>query len=113
MTKPRRPLLGWTLALALAGGGCAKHSSKPNPQDPIARTKIMSGISVPADAVRVEEFVNYFHYGYQPPTDDKPFAVHLEAAPSPFHKARTLLRVGVKGKEVAKSARKKANLVFL
>jgi hypothetical protein len=34
----------------------------------------------PPDAVRIEELVNYFHYDYTPPTDEHPFAVHVEAA---------------------------------
>jgi Ca-activated chloride channel homolog len=79
----------------------------------IARRKILEGEAVPADAVRVEEFVNYFRYAYEGPGDDRPFAVHLEAAPSPYTPGRHLLRVGIQGREVAKSQRKPANLVFL
>jgi Ca-activated chloride channel homolog len=81
----------------------------------IVRKKILAGENIPADAVRVEEFLNYFRYEYAPPaaSDDRPFAVHVEAAPSPFSKGRHILRVGVKGKEVGKSARKKAHLTFL
>ncbi len=41
------------------------------------------------------------------------FAVHLDAAPSPFSTKHHLLRVGVQGKRVAKSERKNAHLVFL
>ena len=79
----------------------------------IARRKILEGQAVPADAVRVEEFVNYFHYGYEGPGNDRPFAVHMEAAPSPYGKGRYLLRVGVQGKQVSRRERKKAQLVFL
>ena len=79
----------------------------------LARRKLLEGAAVPADAVRVEEFVNYFDYGYAGPKDGRPFTVHLEAAPSPFHPARQLLRVGVKGRVVERRARKQANLVFL
>ncbi len=79
----------------------------------IARRKILSGDTVPPDSVRVEEFVNYFHYGYAGPSDGKPFAVHMEAAPSPYGKGTYLLRVGVQGKQVAKRDRKRAHLVFL
>jgi Ca-activated chloride channel family protein len=79
----------------------------------IARRKILAGQKVPADAVRVEEFVNYFKYGYQGPGDGRPFAVHMEAAPSPYGSGRHLLRVAVQGKQVSKRERKKAHLVFL
>ncbi len=79
----------------------------------IVRKKIQSGEQVPADAVRVEEFLNYFRYHYAAPQGGKPFAVDMEAAPSPFTKGRHILRVGVQGKQIAKSDRKKAHLVFL
>jgi Ca-activated chloride channel family protein len=79
----------------------------------IVRRKILEGAAVPPDAVRVEEFLNYFRYGYDGPTDDRPFAVHLEAAPSPLTPGRHILRVAVQGKSVAPAQRKPAHLVFL
>ena len=55
----------------------------------------------PEEAVRVEEFINYFGYNYAPPeTPNEDFAIHLAAAPSQFGKGRTLLRVGLKAREV-------------
>ena len=63
-------------------------------------------------AVRVEEFVNYFKYGYAPP-EKGDFAVHMEAAPSKFGKNCDLLRIGIKGREIQKKNRKKANLTFV
>lgn len=79
----------------------------------IARRKILAGEVPPADAVRVEEFLNYFSYGYAGPDGDEPFAVHMDAAPSPFTKGHHLLRVGVQAKHVAAADRKPARLVFL
>ncbi len=73
----------------------------------------MAGQLPPPASVRVEEMVNYFTYHYAPPTDGAPFAVHMDAAPSPFHHDRTILRVGVQAKQLARSERKPANLVFL
>lgn len=64
-------------------------------------------------SVRVEEFVNVFNYGYPGPTDDVPFAVHLEAAPSRFGEGAQLLRVGIQGVETHRADRAPANLVFL
>ncbi len=53
----------------------------------------------PIEAVRVEEFVNYFDGGYQPLVDE--FNITLEAAPSPFSDPdRVMLRVGVQAPEV-------------
>ena len=67
----------------------------------------------PADAVRTEEFVNHFDYGYTSP-DDEPFAIHLEGAPSKFGgKSVKLLRIGIKGIEIRPEERKVANLVFV
>jgi Ca-activated chloride channel family protein len=65
-------------------------------------------------AVRVEEFVNYFDYeSYAGPTDDTPFAVDMEAMPHPFRPNRHILRVGVQGKDVDRSARAPVHLTFL
>jgi Ca-activated chloride channel family protein len=79
----------------------------------IVRRKIMEGTLPPTAAVRVEEFVNYFRYGYAAPEAGKPFAVHIDAAPSPFAKGRQLVRVGVTTKAKSVAERKRANLVFL
>jgi len=79
----------------------------------IARRKIMSGQLPPQAAVRVEEFVNYFRYDYAGPSDSKPFAVHMDMAPSPFTKGRHILRVGVQGKKLSLRERKPVHLTFL
>ena len=65
-------------------------------------------------SVRAEEYLNYFDYGYEGPAPGgHPFAVHVEAADSPFSPAKKLLRVAVQGYEVPDADRKPANLVFL
>ncbi|MCB9745673.1 MAG: von Willebrand factor type A domain-containing protein [Alphaproteobacteria bacterium] len=82
----------------------------------IARRKLNSGALPPTAAVRVEEFVNAFDYNYAAPGKESagaPFAVHMEAAPSPFDSTHHLLRVGVKGAEVDDSDRKPVKLTFL
>ena len=67
----------------------------------------------PADAVRIEEIINYFDYGYAKPTDGKPFAVHTETVDSPFRNGAKLIRIGIQAKEVGQAALLPANLVFL
>ena len=68
----------------------------------------------PKDAVRTEEFINYFDYGYSPPGKEKgAFRIHLEAAPSLFGKDKILLRVGIKAYQIAASDRKNAVLTFV
>ncbi len=66
----------------------------------------------PADAVRLEELINYFPYSYEAPTDDKPFAVHVDIAEAPWQPMHRLARVAVKGREI-KGERPPANFVFL
>ena len=66
------------------------------------------------DAVRTEEMINYFNYGYEPPKDiSTPFAVYTEMAPSPWSENSKLLHIGLKGYEVPKESLPAANLVFL
>ncbi|HSX59793.1 MAG TPA: VWA domain-containing protein [Tahibacter sp.] len=68
----------------------------------------------PADAVRAEEFLNYFDYGYAPPTTrDTPFSVTTEFAAAPWNAQRKLLLVGIKGYELPASDLPPSNLVFL
>ncbi len=69
----------------------------------------------PDEAVRVEEFLNYFDYGYMPPSDEKAFAIHLEGAPSKFGQNNKyhMLRIGIKGREISATDRKPANLTFV
>ncbi|QDT38933.1 vWA domain-containing protein [Stratiformator vulcanicus] len=67
----------------------------------------------PRGAVRIEEMINYFDYGYEPPTDDKPFAVHVEFAGCPWEREHRLCRIGIKGKEIKNEDRPLTNLVFL
>jgi Ca-activated chloride channel family protein len=77
------------------------------------RRFIQSGRLPPADAVRVEELVNYFPYHYASPAGDAPLAVSMEVADAPWAPAHRLVRIGLKGRELAIAARPPANLVFL
>jgi Ca-activated chloride channel homolog len=67
----------------------------------------------PADAVRTEELVNYFPYDYAGPEDDAPFAVHAEVGGCPWAPQHRLVRIGLKGQEIAAADRPASNLVFL
>jgi Ca-activated chloride channel family protein len=74
------------------------------------------GILPPREAVRTEEFINFFRSRHAPPAADGPvFAVHAEMAPSPFaHEPDyQLLKVGLKGREVTREKRKACALVFV
>ncbi|TVR12299.1 MAG: DUF3520 domain-containing protein [Planctomycetota bacterium] len=69
----------------------------------------------PSDAVRVEEFINYFRYAYTPPEKDseQPFAVNAEVVAAPWQPEHRLVRVGIQGKTVSHAERPASNLVFL
>ena len=68
----------------------------------------------PEDAVRVEEFINYFDYEYPAPRNRKqPFMVETEIAPTPWNSNTHLLRIGIQGYEVPKQELPCSNLVFL
>ncbi|TQM10300.1 Ca-activated chloride channel family protein [Pseudoxanthomonas sp. 3HH-4] len=78
------------------------------------RRMLREGQRPPADAVRAEEFINYFRYGHAAPTDrSRPFNVTTELAPAPWNAKRQLLMVGIKGYDVPKATLPPANLVFL
>ncbi|MFN2623084.1 MAG: von Willebrand factor type A domain-containing protein [Chthoniobacterales bacterium] len=77
------------------------------------RRFINSGSVPPKDAVRVEEMINYFTYDYKEPEGDKPFSIDLDATSCPWEPSHRLLRIGLKGREVANEKRPASNLVFL
>lgn len=78
------------------------------------RRMLREGQRPPADAVRAEEFINYFRYGHAAPADRAtPFRVTTELAPAPWNSQRQLLMVGIKGYDVPKASLPPANLVFL
>lgn len=67
----------------------------------------------PANAVRIEELLNYFKYSDPAPQGDKPFSCGLEAAACPWNPDNILVRIGLKGKEIPRTERPASNLVFL
>ena len=78
------------------------------------RRHLNAGRLPPADAVRIEELVNYFPYAYAGPASRKqPFAVHTAVMKTPWNKASYLVRIGIKGYDVKRAERPAANLVFL
>jgi len=79
----------------------------------VTRNYINKGQVPPPDAIRVEEFVNYFKQDYANPPDVA-FGLYADGAPSPFHKDGTqILRFGVQGYSVPDSERQPANLTFV
>jgi Ca-activated chloride channel family protein len=78
------------------------------------RRWVSQGQLPPEDSVRVEEFINYFDYGYAAPgKTGQPFSVNLEIARTPWNTATHLIRIGIQGYEVPAEALPSSNLVFL
>jgi len=73
----------------------------------------MAGQRPPRDAVRIEEFVNYFRYADPAPTGNVPFSVNVEAAACPWRPSHRIVRIGLAGRDVARDQRPAGNLVFL
>ena len=78
------------------------------------RTSILNGYLPPADAVRVEEMVNYFPYEYpKPDLDVAPFSTNLSVVQTPWNADTQLVHIALQGGEVAVENRGPVNLVFL
>lgn len=77
------------------------------------RRFINQGQQPPADAVRIEEMVNYFKYAYEQPVGDHPFSVTSEYAECPWQKEHRLLHIGLQGKDIPVDELPPSNLVFL
>jgi len=78
------------------------------------RRMIMAGRLPPQNAVRIEEFLNYFDYTYPVPTNqDHPFSVTTEIGPSPWSQGRHLLRIGLKAYNVDANHLPASNIVYL
>lgn len=67
----------------------------------------------PKDAVRTEEFLNYFRYDYRKPAGKDDFAVTFESMDAPWAPERKLLLVGVQAREEDMAVLPPSNFVFL
>jgi Ca-activated chloride channel family protein len=77
------------------------------------RRFINYGQTVPKDAVRVEEMVNFFKYDYPQPSGPHPFSISTEYADCPWNAKHKLLKIGLQGKEINSRQLPASNLVFL
>ena len=77
------------------------------------RRIIEDGDLVPADAVRAEEFINYFDYDYPDPEEGRTFGDYVELADCPWNPAAKLMMIGIQGKRMEQNETPPSNLVFL
>ncbi|MBK8208325.1 MAG: von Willebrand factor type A domain-containing protein [Planctomycetes bacterium] len=81
----------------------------------MTRAYLGRGTLPPDEAVRVEEFVNYFDYRYAKPLN-APFEITMDGAPSRYGadlKNCYLMRVGVQARQIDAKDRKPAVLTFV
>ena len=77
------------------------------------RRFIHEGRLPPADAVRIEELINYFTYDFAAPEGPDPFSVRTEVAPAPWNPLHYLVRIGIQGRKIDMEDLPATNLVFL
>ncbi|MDE5737002.1 MAG: von Willebrand factor type A domain-containing protein [Oscillospiraceae bacterium] len=69
--------------------------------------------SIPENAVRIEEMINYFSYDYPSPEDDAPFSVTTELYHCPWNENNQLFLIGLQADKIELEQRPPINLVFL
>lgn len=77
------------------------------------RRFLNNGQTVPKDAVRVEEMVNFFKYSYPQPKGENPFSINTELSDSPWNSKNKILKIGLQGKNIPTENLPASNLVFL
>ena len=77
------------------------------------RRFLREGRLPPADAVRIEELINYFDYDYPEPEEGEPFGIVTEMAACPWAPSHRLVHIGLRSKPVATADLPPNNLVFL
>lgn len=79
----------------------------------IMRNYINNGWTVPVNAVRIEEYLNYFTFDYAEPEAGRKLAINAEVGGCPWAPDHRLVRLGLKGKSLTESEMPQANYVFL
>ena len=77
------------------------------------RRFINNGQTVPKDAVRVEEMMNFFKYQYPQPKDNNPFSITTEYSECPWNSKHKLVKIGLQGKNIPTNDLPASNMVFL
>jgi Ca-activated chloride channel family protein len=77
------------------------------------RRFINNGTLPPSDAVRIEEMVNYFDYGYEQPKGNDPVTISTEISNAPWNTRHKLVKIGLQAKKVSTTNLPASNLVFL
>jgi Ca-activated chloride channel homolog len=79
-----------------------------------ARRALNGGRLPQKAAVRVEEMINYFPYAYAAPESaDQPLRPSVTVMPSPWNAANQIVHIGIKGYDIPRAIRPRANIVLL
>jgi Ca-activated chloride channel family protein len=70
-------------------------------------------LEVPPDAVRIEEMLNYFNFGYEPPVDNSVFKIKTTLTNCPWNRDNQLFFVNIFSKKLDLDSLPPSNLVFL
>jgi Ca-activated chloride channel family protein len=77
------------------------------------RRFLQSGQRPPADAVRIEELINYFPYELREPRGNDPVAITTEVTTAPWQPRHQLVRIALQSKRIETASLPANNLVFL
>ncbi len=78
------------------------------------RGAVTNGVLPQKSAVRIEELINYFPYDYDgPETRETPFRANVAVMPTPWNDGTQLMRIGIKGYDLAPDEKPRSNLVLL
>jgi Ca-activated chloride channel homolog len=77
------------------------------------RRFLSQGTLPPADAVRIEELINYFHFDYNDSTERAPFGITTQVAACPWNAKHRLAMIGLQAKRLPAGKTPQRNLVFL
>ncbi len=78
------------------------------------RRAVLNGNRPQADAVRIEEMINYFPYDYAAPdVSEAPFSTSVSVLQTPWNPDTKLVHIGIQGAKPALDDRQPLNLVFL
>lgn len=67
----------------------------------------------PKDAIRTEEFLNYFDLDYSNPTGEHPIVAHGEISVCPWNPENKLVRIGIQAKDIPEAELPPSNFVLL
>ena len=77
------------------------------------RRLLNDGNMPPKNAVRIEEFLNYFTFDYPAPEGDEAVALNGEMSTCPWNSGHHVLRLGIKGRALDDTVPRNSNYVFL